>query len=89
MSSNRSRIIRAKELAEQLSVSRVTIWRWEREGLLPRKRRIGPNVVGWDSAQIRAFLAAKDPDSDQTVQEVVGSENPSLKVSAREGVCDQ
>ncbi len=54
------RIIRAKELSERLSVSRTTIWRWERLGHLPKRRRIGPNVSGWFEHEIESWLAADD-----------------------------
>jgi prophage regulatory protein len=54
-----SRILRQKELAERLGVSVVTIWRWERKGLLPPKHKIGPNTVGWLESEIEAWWAAK------------------------------
>lgn len=54
-----SRIIRASELADRLGISRVTLWRWERNGLLPPKRRVGPNVVGWLESEISEWVAAR------------------------------
>lgn len=56
-----SKIIRAKELAERLSISRVTVWRWARSGLLPAKRKLGPHVSGWLDSDIDAWLASKAP----------------------------
>lgn len=53
-----SRIVRIKELCERLEVSRVTIWRWERKGLLPPSRKLGPNVVGWLESEIEEWFAA-------------------------------
>ena len=53
-----SRIVRIKELCERLEVSRVTIWRWERKGLLPPSRRLGPNVVGWLESEIEEWFAS-------------------------------
>ena len=58
-----SQILRVKHLCEQLSVSRATIWRWERSGLLPPRRRIGPNVVGWLAQDIEEFLSTRPPAS--------------------------
>lgn len=52
-----SRILRTNELAERLGISRVTLWRWERQGLVPRKRRLGPNTVGWLESEIEAWFA--------------------------------
>ena len=54
-----SRILRRKELSKRLGVSEVTIWRWERNGLLPPKRQIGPNAVGWLESDIEDWWAAK------------------------------
>ena len=55
-----TRIIRAAELSETLDVSRVTLWRWERAGRIPPKRRIGPNVVGWLQSEIDEWFEAKE-----------------------------
>jgi predicted DNA-binding transcriptional regulator AlpA len=33
-------LVRATEVAEEFGISRVTLWRWERDGLLPRAHRI-------------------------------------------------
>lgn len=54
-----SKILRRKKLSEVLGVSEVTIWRWERKGLLPPKRQIGPNAVGWLESDIEEWWAAK------------------------------
>ncbi len=54
-----TRIIRANELAERLGVSRVTIWRWERAGLIPKKVGVGPNVSGWIEQEVEEWWAAK------------------------------
>jgi predicted DNA-binding transcriptional regulator AlpA len=58
---NDTRIVRPAKLAERLGISRVTLWRWERKGLLPPKRRVGPNVVGWLEAEIDEWFAEKTP----------------------------
>lgn len=52
-----SRVLRPGELAERLGISRVTLWRWERKGLLPPKRQVGPNVVGWLESEIDEWFA--------------------------------
>lgn len=33
-------LVRATVVAEEFGISRVTLWRWERDGLLPRAHRI-------------------------------------------------
>ncbi len=54
-----SRILRISEMVELLAVSRATLWRWERRGVLPPKRRIGPNVVGWIESEITEWLQTR------------------------------
>ncbi|WP_234567504.1 helix-turn-helix transcriptional regulator [Rhodohalobacter sp. 614A] len=49
-------IIRADELAELLSVSTVTLWRWETEGKMPAKVKFGGRMVGWRYFEIEEWL---------------------------------
>jgi predicted DNA-binding transcriptional regulator AlpA len=63
MTLSNSRVVRPGELAERLGVSRVTLWRWERKGLLPPKHRVGPNVVGWLVSEIDEWFARTTGDS--------------------------
>ncbi|NJL26516.1 MAG: AlpA family phage regulatory protein [Thermoanaerobaculia bacterium] len=42
-----------------MGVSRATIWRWERWGVLPPRRRLGPNTVAWVEAEIQAFIESR------------------------------
>ena len=35
------------ELARRFGVSRVTIWRWSSQGILPKPVAIGPNSSRW------------------------------------------
>jgi prophage regulatory protein len=74
MTLSRFRILRTNELAEMLGVSRVTLWRWERQGLLPAKRRLGPNTVGWLASEIEAWLASTAPAVTDGTDPVVDSE---------------
>ena len=68
MNGNTPRIIRANELSGRLSVSRTTIWRWERLGHLPKRRRIGPNVSGWFEHEIEAWLAlTNEPEQNDDI----------------------
>ena len=62
MELSNSRVVRTTELAERLGISRITLWRWEREGRIPRKRKIGPNVVGWLASEIDAWWASQCQD---------------------------
>lgn len=46
------RFIRWPELEKRLGVSRVTVWRWEKDGLFPRRVAIGPNSKGWIDEEV-------------------------------------
>lgn len=36
-----------RELAKRYDVSRLTIWRWVREGFFPPPDKLGPNTSRW------------------------------------------
>lgn len=42
-----NRFLREPEVLKRIGVSDVTLWRWQRKGLFPNRRRLGPNAVGW------------------------------------------
>ena len=50
------RIIRTRELGDMLGVSRATINRWKRKGVLPPSIRLGPNSVGWRASEIEEWF---------------------------------
>ncbi len=51
--------IRARELAELLSVSRATIWRWTKNGELPPPSQIGIRSVVWSIDEITNWVQAR------------------------------
>jgi prophage regulatory protein len=50
-------IIRPTELAQRLGVSHPTLWRMERRGELPARKKIGPRAVGWLTSDIEQWLS--------------------------------
>lgn len=50
------RIIRPNELSRILGISTVTIWRWEKEGKLPSRKKIGDRAVGWKESDIEDWI---------------------------------
>jgi prophage regulatory protein len=64
VNSKPSRVVRPSEFAERAGVSRVTLWRWERAGRIPARRKIGPNTVGWLESELEQWL-----DSRPTVRD--------------------
>jgi len=48
--------IRLPELKRMLGgISTMTVERWEKRGWLPRRVRLGPNVVAWPAHEIEDF----------------------------------
>ncbi len=39
--------------------SRTTIWRWEKAGLFPKHRKIGPNTNGWPESEVNAWVESQ------------------------------
>lgn len=56
MASHEVGAFRAKSLARFLGVSVPTVYRWEEQGILPPRRRLGPNSTIWIADEIRDFL---------------------------------
>lgn len=51
------RMLRTREMQDRLGgVGRTTLWRWERDGLIPPRRRIGPGVAGWLEREVDEWL---------------------------------
>ena len=50
------KIMRLPEVCALTGQSETTIWRKEKAGKCPRRRRIGPNAVGWMSDQVLEWL---------------------------------
>lgn len=44
-----------KALAERYQVSRQTVWRWVREGHLPKPVKIGTGSTRWPESEILKF----------------------------------
>ena len=54
--------IRVKRLSQLLEVSRSTIWRMEKSGVLPPRVSItGSRSVGWRVGDIKEFLENRRP----------------------------
>ena len=55
----RKRFIRISELTEMLGISRSTIFRMVRDGILPSKVRISQRAVGFRSEEIENFIESR------------------------------
>jgi prophage regulatory protein len=53
------RLLRIKQVMTPTSLSRMTIYRLERAGLFPARRKLGTNSVGWIDEDITAWIASR------------------------------
>lgn len=53
------RTLRLPQVLEMTALSRTTIWRMERKGTFPARLRLGEASVGWDEAEIVAWLTSR------------------------------
>lgn len=50
------KILRTDEVVRRTGLSRTTLWRRERQGEFPARRRIGENSVGWLESEIDRWI---------------------------------
>ena len=55
------RYLRKSEVAEILGISETTIWRMEKSGDFPRRRRISNNSVGYLRSEIQSWMESREP----------------------------
>ena len=58
--SQSNRIVSIIELSELLSKSRVSIWRWERDGILPKPIKVQGRTLGWRESTILEWLETQE-----------------------------
>lgn len=49
--------VRLPVVMKLVGASRPTIWRWSKSGHLPKPKKIGPNVTGWNVGELRRSAA--------------------------------
>jgi predicted DNA-binding transcriptional regulator AlpA len=52
------RFVRMAEVARLLGINRATVWKWERAGKLPARRRVG-SAVGYLMSDIKAIQVGR------------------------------
>lgn len=53
------RIIRKPEVVRRTGYSAVQIWRFERDGLFPRRVQLGPQAVGWYEDEVSEWILSR------------------------------
>lgn len=52
--------------------SKPTIYRWEEDGIFPKRMKLGPNSVAWSESEVRSWLAARIAgQSDEEIRQLV------------------
>lgn len=51
--------LRDVDVAALFGISRITVWRWARDGLLPPPVKLGPHTTRWNSAEIESWVDGK------------------------------
>lgn len=51
--------VRQPTVEALFGISAATVWRWVRQGRLPKPRKRGPRVTTWSVSELRAVLTAK------------------------------
>jgi excisionase family DNA binding protein len=53
-------MLRVKEVAERLGVSRITVWQWRRKRAdFPKPIQLSGRMFVWDEAELNAWLEAR------------------------------
>jgi predicted DNA-binding transcriptional regulator AlpA len=55
---------RAARLAEALGISRTTLWRLWKRGVLPPPTKISRGISGWPASTVKALLGSTRPAED-------------------------
>jgi prophage regulatory protein len=53
------RFLSTREVMDVTGMGRTTLWRLEREGEFPRRRRIVGHRVGWLESEVDEWIAAR------------------------------
>ena len=53
------RVLRKQQVAEQLGVSIMTIWRWEKNGNFPHRIQLGSGSVGYLEDEVEQWIQAR------------------------------
>lgn len=53
------RILRQSEVLARTGLGRTTLWRLEKRGEFPARRRITGNIVGWIESEVEEWIASR------------------------------
>jgi len=53
------KILKPADMAEIMGCTKVTIWRMEKRGELPPRKKFNPRVTGWTTQEIRDWMESR------------------------------
>ena len=56
---------RAKDLAGALGISKTTLWRLWKRGILPPPTKLGRGIAGWPASEIEVLIASPRAAEDE------------------------
>ena len=62
----RRRFLSAAEAAEFAGISKSTLFRYERDNLFPKRRRLGPGRVAWAVSELEQWAREREPVTTPT-----------------------
>jgi len=62
-------VVRPKAARAKLGVSNATLYRWVKEGRLPKPIRVGPAVSGWPERELDDYLRRRIAERDRAAGE--------------------
>ena len=63
--------LRWPRVRQLTGLSRSTIWRLEKNGQFPARRKLSANSVGWSLIELQAWMQSRNVAASQDTQEVV------------------
>jgi prophage regulatory protein len=54
-------LLRVREVVKITGLSRMTIYRLEKEGEFPSRRRLGKNSIAWIDHEVSTWIAQRPP----------------------------
>lgn len=50
-------LIRASELSKKIGLSTTTIWRLEKAGKFPKRKKVGDHITVWSVAEVNKWIS--------------------------------
>lgn len=59
-----TRFLRKRDVTARIGVTGTTLYRWERDGKFPKRRKIGKQAIAWVEAEIDEWCANRPASSE-------------------------